>query len=108
MQGSELKAIREALGMGQRAFADALGMTQTYVSQMEQDKRTIERRTEMAARYLGLPGGPDDIERAETAAWNALLAQDCGARPEDGSVSGAVDLKPVVRAIAHALIHPSS
>jgi len=30
MQGGELKAIREALGWGQRKFAEEIGMTQTF------------------------------------------------------------------------------
>lgn len=54
MQGSELKAIREGLGMGQRAFAEAIGMTQTFIGMMERGERPIERRTELAARYLAL------------------------------------------------------
>lgn len=56
IQGSELKAIREALGWGQRKFAEEIGMTQTYISQMEQGKKPIERRTELSARYLALKG----------------------------------------------------
>jgi transcriptional regulator with XRE-family HTH domain len=59
MQGSELKAIRETLGWGQRRFAEEIGMTQTYISQMEQGKKPIERRTELAARYLALKGSED-------------------------------------------------
>jgi transcriptional regulator with XRE-family HTH domain len=56
MQGSELKAIREALGWSQRKFAAAIGMTQSYIGQMERDEKPIERRTELAARYLVLKG----------------------------------------------------
>jgi transcriptional regulator with XRE-family HTH domain len=56
MQGSELKAIREGLGWGQRRFAEELGMSQTWIGQMERGEKPIERRTELAARYLALIG----------------------------------------------------
>lgn len=52
MQGSELKAIREALGWGQRKFADEIGMTQTFIGMMERGERPIEPRTALAAKYL--------------------------------------------------------
>ena len=57
MQGGELKAIREALGWGQRKFAEEIGMTQTFIGLMERGERPIERRTELAARYLALTKG---------------------------------------------------
>lgn len=60
MQGSELKAIREALGWGQRKFAEEIGMTQTYIGLMERGEKPIEKRTELAARYLAMLGEKDD------------------------------------------------
>lgn len=52
MQGEELKAIRKALGLTQAKFAEELGITGVFVGLMERDERPIERRTELAARYL--------------------------------------------------------
>lgn len=57
MQGSELKAIREGLGWGQRKFAEEIGMTQSYIGQMERGEKPIERRTELAALYLKITEG---------------------------------------------------
>ncbi|WP_242183182.1 helix-turn-helix transcriptional regulator [Sphingomonas sp. CARO-RG-8B-R24-01] len=57
MQGSELKAIRKTLGMSQAAFADALGLTAKFVGMMERGDAPLEKRTELAARYLELVGG---------------------------------------------------
>jgi len=52
MQGSELKAIRVALGMTQAMLAEELGLTTTFIGLMERDAKPIERRTELAMRYL--------------------------------------------------------
>ena len=52
MQGEELKAARKALSLTQGAFADALGLTATFVGLMERGEKPIERRTELAVRYL--------------------------------------------------------
>ena len=60
MQPDELKAIRAALGFTQQAFADALGMSRKAVNEMELGKALIERRTELAARYLALVGADQE------------------------------------------------
>jgi DNA-binding transcriptional regulator YiaG len=57
MQGSDLKAIRQQLGMSQAEFAEALDMTGTFIGLMERGERPIERRTEMAALYLQMSEG---------------------------------------------------
>jgi DNA-binding XRE family transcriptional regulator len=51
MQGDELKTIRVELGLTQQQFADAIGMSRKAVNVME-GGAPIERRTELAARYL--------------------------------------------------------
>lgn len=58
MQGTELRALRQQLGMTQEAFAQALGMSRKAVNEMEADKAPIERRTELAARYLAASHAP--------------------------------------------------
>jgi len=54
MQGFELKAIRESLGMTQAQFADVLDISRAFVSLMERGENAVERRTELAAKYLEL------------------------------------------------------
>lgn len=56
MQGDELRAIRKGLGWTLAQMAQQLGMSETYVGQMERGQKAIERRTELAARYLELMG----------------------------------------------------
>ncbi len=57
MQGEEMRAIRKALGWTLEAMADALGMSETYVGQMERGQKPIEKRTALAVRYLEMTGG---------------------------------------------------
>jgi len=57
MQGDELKAIRKGLGWTLARMAEQLGMSETYVGQMERGQKPIERRTELAVRYLALKEG---------------------------------------------------
>lgn len=58
MQGEELKAIRKAIGMSQGQFAEALGLTGTFIGLMERGVKPIEKRTALAVLYLrDNPGG---------------------------------------------------
>lgn len=52
MKGDGLRTIRKGLGLSQRAMAEALGLTETYVGMMERGVKQIERRTDLAVRYL--------------------------------------------------------
>lgn len=52
MQGDELRTIRKTLGLTLAGMADALGMSETMVGQMERGQKPIERRTALAALYL--------------------------------------------------------
>lgn len=52
MQGSELKALRKEIGLSQVQLAAAIGMTQTYISMMERGTYNVEKRTELAVRYV--------------------------------------------------------
>lgn len=54
MQGEELRSIRKELGWTIADLAKQLDMSETYVGQMERGQKPIERRTELAARYLAL------------------------------------------------------
>ena len=101
MQGSELKAIREALGWNQQQLADALDMSRVYVGQMERDQKPIERRTELAARWLG---SQLDRAEAEERAARALCRLD--GHPEMATMDGQPlwrDYLPEVRAVLEAV-----
>ena len=60
MQGDELRALRKQMGMTQGALATELGLTTTFIGMMERGEKAIERRTEMAVRYLLLMRTPTD------------------------------------------------
>jgi len=66
MQGSDLKGIRKTLGMSQAEFGDALGLTSKFVGMMERGDAAIEKRTELAARYLALAISDGDVDGSPT------------------------------------------
>lgn len=70
MQGSDLKAIRKSLGLSQKSMADALGITETYVGMMERGVKRIERRTDLAVRYLS--EHPDEVKLEATPSHGAV------------------------------------
>lgn len=62
MQPEELKALRASVGLTQQQLADALGMSRKMIVEMEGGKSPIERRTELAARYIALPAAVRETE----------------------------------------------
>ncbi|HWW64660.1 MAG TPA: hypothetical protein VNZ43_07870 [Sphingomonadaceae bacterium] len=52
MQGDELEARRKGVAMSQAGLADAIGMTREMIGLLERGAATIEKRTELAVRYL--------------------------------------------------------
>lgn len=54
MQADDLKALRRNLGMTQAELAAELGLSMNFVSMMERGEKPIERRTELAVRYLAM------------------------------------------------------
>lgn len=52
MTSHQLREARLSLGLSQQALADELDMSRENVSRMEAGKKPIERRTELAVRYL--------------------------------------------------------
>jgi transcriptional regulator with XRE-family HTH domain len=64
---SEIKTIRESLGMTQAQLAAELGITQSTVSRLETGDITPDRRTMLAAHALKSPDvrrTPKERERA--------------------------------------------
>ncbi|MGK6324646.1 helix-turn-helix transcriptional regulator [Sphingomonas sp. DT-51] len=60
LQPEELKTLRKAAGLTQDQLAAAIGMSRVSIGLMERGQAPIERRTELAVRYL--------FEHAEAAA----------------------------------------
>src|SRR6218665_1620347 len=52
MQASELKAIREGLGLSQDEMAERLGLSRVMIGLMERGQKPIERRTAQAAMLI--------------------------------------------------------
>ncbi|WP_284144930.1 helix-turn-helix transcriptional regulator [Tianweitania aestuarii] len=60
-----MKALRQRVGLSQAALARAIGMSRESIGRMERSTDVLERRTELAVRYVaerGLPGEPS-LER---------------------------------------------
>uniref|UniRef100_UPI0035CB0BC6 helix-turn-helix transcriptional regulator n=1 Tax=uncultured Sphingomonas sp. TaxID=158754 RepID=UPI0035CB0BC6 len=52
MQASELRELRRRMGLTQEQLAQEIGMSRKTINAMELGKSVIERRTELAVRYL--------------------------------------------------------
>lgn len=64
MQGSEMKALRKGVQMTQAEFAQALGISGPYVGELERGEKEIDKRTALAARYVGAGFSPPDQPEA--------------------------------------------
>lgn len=74
MTSDELKLLRKALGLSQDELGDAIGMSRISVGLMERGQAPIEKRTELAVRYLAVatPAPAFDSPKAIEAAARAL------------------------------------
>lgn len=52
MEGSEFREFRRELRLTQGEVADALGLSQGYIGEMERGEKPIEKRTELAFQHL--------------------------------------------------------
>ncbi|TDW65393.1 helix-turn-helix protein [Novosphingobium sp. PhB55] len=52
MNPAEFKAIRNGIGWTQQRLAEELNVSREYVGLMERGMAAIERRTELALRYV--------------------------------------------------------
>lgn len=57
MTGSQLQEARRKLGLTQRELGDELRLSRVMVGLMERGEREVERRTELAMRYLLIRAG---------------------------------------------------
>lgn len=65
MQGDELRSIRRGLGWTIAQMSQVLGLSETFVGQMERGQKPIEPRTALAARYIALSGKEEIIPDIE-------------------------------------------
>ncbi len=74
MTGDELKALRVKAGFSQAELAAAIGMSRESISRMERGKDVIEKRTELALRYIATLGLPAErpLEMVYRAVANVL------------------------------------
>lgn len=52
MQPDELRTLRKQLNLTQEELGSALGLSKVFIGLMERGAKGIERRTELAVRYL--------------------------------------------------------
>lgn len=52
MQAEELRELRKSVGWTQDHLAEAIGVSRVLIGQMERGQAPIERRTELAVRYV--------------------------------------------------------
>ncbi|MFK4056852.1 helix-turn-helix domain-containing protein [Brevundimonas sp. NPDC046655] len=60
MTGEEMKALRQRTGLSQAVLASAIGMSRESIGRMERSNNAVERRTELALRYIALKGLPSE------------------------------------------------
>lgn len=65
MTGLELQAFRKGLRLTQRELATEVGLSQGFIGEMERGEKPIEKRTELAVRYVGI---------TKTITWGSEVA----------------------------------
>ncbi len=56
MNGDEARGLRRETGMSQADFANAIGLSRETIGRMERGSEDIDRRTELAMRYVAEKG----------------------------------------------------
>lgn len=65
MTGEEMKVLRRRAGLSQAALGAAIGMTRESIGRMERTCDHVERRTELAVRYVAEVAPPKRRNRTE-------------------------------------------
>lgn len=60
MTGLELKDLRQRAKLSQAKLAAAIGMSRESIGRIERSRETVEKRTELAVRYIAEYGIPVD------------------------------------------------
>lgn len=107
--GSRLRQLRTERGVSQQAMARTLGISASYLNQMEHDSRPLTasvlgRITEIFGIDIGFFDPQDDL-RLIAELREALLDEDLGAEPiarEPEAISAMVgDHRPIAEAMVH-------
>jgi transcriptional regulator with XRE-family HTH domain len=80
MTGEEMKSIRVSAGLSQAELAAAIGMTRESIGRMERSGEAVERRTELAIRYIAEFGARPERTLAQTHESVARLLDDASVR----------------------------
>lgn len=56
MDGSETKKLRQLTGMSQAEFGTAIGLSRETIGRMERGSEPVDRRSELAMRYIAEKG----------------------------------------------------
>lgn len=59
MDGSEVRQLRKSARMSQTEFGEAIGLSRETISRMERGSEQIDRRTELAMRYISEKSAAD-------------------------------------------------
>lgn len=83
MQADELKALRKAAGLSQADLGEAIGMARETIGAMERGAAPIEKRTELAVRYvtMRLPAAAANDDKDGAAADRVLASLAEALRP---------------------------
>lgn len=80
MTGQEMRALRRSAGLSQIALAAAIGLSRESVGRMERGHDAVEKRTELALRYIATMGVPSERPLAKVHNDVARLLDDAAVR----------------------------
>ncbi|GAA0317943.1 hypothetical protein GCM10009087_30410 [Sphingomonas oligophenolica] len=89
MNGQEAKALRKRAGMSQAEFGMAIGLSRESVGRMERGSESIDRRSELAMRYIAekAPVPPRSLAQIHEKVMSIL---------DEAAVRGRVSYEAVV------------
>ena len=92
MNGDHARALRRRTGMSQAAFAEAIGLSRETVGRLERGSEEIDRRTELAIRFV-VENGPPATKSLREIHQNVADILDEAAIRGRVSVSSAANMR---------------
>lgn len=80
MTGEEMKALRLGAGFSQAQLGALMGLSRESIGRMERSTDVIEKRTELALRYIALRGQTAEIRLIGLRAQIAAVLDDASVR----------------------------
>jgi DNA-binding XRE family transcriptional regulator len=80
MTGQEMKELRLRAGLSQAKLAAAIGMSRESIGRMERSGEAVEKRTELAVRYIAKMGLPAECSLAQVLEDVASVLDDAAVR----------------------------